>query len=169
MRSASNPHDTCEARRARARAGGVRAAQWFCAAMGVALLVAVLPLRNGRSQTPGQNVGPPGSTHIYYPDHPMGSMAPPPDEYDPAAAERRLNALNIERQKQMVSDANKLLKLARELNVEIAANDTGELSDSQLHKIAEIEKLAKSVKERMADGVPQAPRPIAAPLILPVQ
>ena len=43
------------------------------------------------------------------------------DDYDPVMMERRMRALNIERQKQMVADANKLLKLARELNDEVAA------------------------------------------------
>ncbi len=61
-------------------------------------------------------------------------------------------ALNVERQKQMVSDANKLLKLARELNDEVATANTGTFTPDQLHKIAEIEKLARSVRERMADG-----------------
>ena len=114
-------------------------------------------------------MGPAGTTHIYYPQHPMGSMAPAPDEYDPVVRERRLNALNIERQKAMVSDTNKLLKLARELNTEIAANNTGALTEEQLHKIAEIEKLAKNVKERMAEGVPQSLPPSTLPLALPNQ
>jgi hypothetical protein len=69
----------------------------------------------------------------------------------------------------MVSDTNQLLKLARELNTEIAANNTGALTEEQLHKIAEIEKLAKNVKERMAEGVPQSLPPSTLPLALPNQ
>jgi hypothetical protein len=83
-----------------------------------------------------------------------------PDNYDQIMMERRVRALNIERQKQMVAEANKLLKLAQELNDEVAASNTGTLTPEQLHKIAEIEKLARSVKERMASGVtPPQPAP----------
>jgi len=169
MRLAPNPHEECDRKPARAGDRGARVARLLYVGLGLALLFAVVPLRNGRSQTPGENVGPPGTTHIYYPQHRMGSMAPAPDEYDPVVRERRLNALNIERQKAMVSDTNKLLKLARELNTEIAANNTGALTEEQLHKIAEIEKLAKNVKERMAEGVPQSLPPSTLPLALPNQ
>jgi len=75
------------------------------------------------------------------------------DEYDPMIAERRLRALNMERQKEMVSDTNKLLKLARELNAEVSGQKTEMLTPDQLHKIAEIEKLARNVKERMTSAV----------------
>ena len=39
-----------------------------------------------------------------------------------------MRALNTERQKQMVSDTDKLLKLARELNDEVAKANTGTLT-----------------------------------------
>jgi hypothetical protein len=74
-------------------------------------------------------------------------------DYDPMMMERRLRALNMERQKEMVSDTNKLLKLARELNQEVASQKSDALTPDQLHKIAEIEKLARNVKERMSTGV----------------
>jgi len=79
----------------------------------------------------------------------------PPDDYDPTMAEKRLRALNIERQKQMVADATKLLKLAKELNEEVAASNSNTLTPEQLRKVAEIEKLARSVKERMTAGAMQ--------------
>jgi hypothetical protein len=70
--------------------------------------------------------------------------------------ERRLRALNTERQKLLVSDTNKLFRLAKELNQEVAASNPSAWTPDQLHKIAEIEKLAHSVKDRMttAVGVP---------------
>jgi hypothetical protein len=91
-------------------------------------------------------------------------------EYDPTMTERRIRGLNNERQKEMVSDTNKLLKLAQELNDEIAARNAGTLTFDQLHKIAEIEKLARSVKEKMAEGVGQ-PTPVGpqTPLVFPTQ
>lgn len=97
----------------------------------------------------------------------MGPLAM--DDYDPMITERRLRALNMERQKEMVSDANKLLKLARELNAEVAGQKTEMLTPDQLHKIAEIEKLARNVKERMASAVgePQSVIPPAT-IVYPV-
>ena len=53
--------------------------------------------------------------------------------------QKRLSALNIERQKQIVADTTKLLRLARELNEEVAASNTGRLTPAELHKVAEIE------------------------------
>ena len=82
--------------------------------------------------------------------------------------ERRIRALNNERQKEMVSDTNKLLKLAQELNDEIAAKNAGTLTFDQLHKIAQIEKLARGVKEKMAIGVGQPGPTVAAPSFNPV-
>jgi len=76
---------------------------------------------------------------------------------DPVMQERRFRALNIERQRRMVADANKLFALAKELNDEVASTNTGSFTLDQLHKIAEIEKLARSVKERMAVGVGDSP------------
>ena len=69
----------------------------------------------------------------------------------------------------MVSDTNKLLKLARELNDEVAAKNAAALTPDQLHKIAEIEKLAHSVKEKMADGVGQPTQSAVPPLVFPIQ
>ena len=133
----------------------------------VALFFVLVPVRVGRSQAPGQNIGTPGTWHPYYPptEPPFESS----DGYDTVEAERRLNALNIERQKEMVSDTNKLLKLARELNEEVAASNTATLTFDQIHKIAEIEKLARSVKEKMADGVSRPLPSAEPPLLVPVQ
>ena len=93
----------------------------------------------------------------------------------PSMMERRIRALNNERQKEMVTDTNKLLKLAQDLNDEIAAKNAGTLTFDQLRKIAEIEKLAHSVKEKMAmrsrradadraPGAPCVPYPIVGSL-----
>lgn len=88
-------------------------------------------------------------------------------DYDPTVRERQLNALNNERQKELVSDTNKLLKLAKELNEEVAANNSSTLTDDQLHKIAQIEKLARGVKQKMAEGVGQPTPSIQMPLGMP--
>jgi hypothetical protein len=74
-------------------------------------------------------------------------------EGDPAESERRLRALNILRQKALVSDTKKLLQLANELNAEIGGADSESLTADQLRKLAAIEKLAHSVKEKMSTSV----------------
>ena len=104
----------------------------------------------------------------------MGGMHPHPDaaplstdDSDPMMDQRRLRALNNERQKQMVADTDKLLKLAKELNEEVARANSGTLTSDELHKIADIEKLARNVRQRMTEavGAPQTSMP--APLSYP--
>ena len=73
-----------------------------------------------------------------------------PDQEDTA---RRVRALNDMRQKAIVSDTNKLLKLANELDAEIRKANSDSLTPEQLHKLATIEKLARSVKEHMSTPV----------------
>jgi len=52
-----------------------------------------------------------------------------------------------------VNDTNKLLRLVNELNAEIARTEPSVLTADQLRKLAEIEKLARNVKEKMATSV----------------
>lgn len=89
------------------------------------------------------------------------------DDRDPLDREKQLRALNADRQKSLVADTNKLLKLAGELNAEINSANTGSLTLDQLQKIIEIEKLAHSVKEKMRTSVRTTPvyaQPLSPPL-----
>jgi len=70
-----------------------------------------------------------------------------------AEQERRLRALNAERQKSMIADVNKLLKLAAELDAEIGGANRDSLTSGQIAKVERIEKLARSVKEKMSTSV----------------
>jgi hypothetical protein len=72
---------------------------------------------------------------------------------DPTEQEERLRALNRERQKSLVSDTNKLLKLATQFDTEVKGADSGALTPSQMHKLGEIEKLARNVKDKMSYSV----------------
>jgi hypothetical protein len=74
----------------------------------------------------------------------------PPAAPDPLYEDRRLNALNADRHKSMVTDTEKLLRLAKQLDEEIAANTTDGLTSKEMKEVAEIEKLARNVKEKMA-------------------
>ena len=71
--------------------------------------------------------------------------------------EKQLRALNAERQKLLVADTNKLLRLVSQLNAEIASEHPAVLTPEQLRKIAEIEKLAHSVKDKMSTSVRGTP------------
>jgi hypothetical protein len=94
----------------------------------------------------------------------QGGLGGMTDNTDPLFADKRLRALNAERQKSMVSDADKLVKLARQLDAEIASNSTDEMTPEEMRKVVEIQKLAHNVKEKMAQsfgGGPQiGPSPI---------
>jgi hypothetical protein len=65
----------------------------------------------------------------------------------------------------MVSDTDKLLKLAKELNEEVAAQNTGTLTSAEMRKIADIEKLARNVRQMMTDGAGEPQSTIPPPII----
>jgi hypothetical protein len=54
-----------------------------------------------------------------------------------------------ERQAQLVADTSKLFQLAQELQAEVAKSSKNTLSLSVVKKAAEVEKLARSLKERL--------------------
>jgi hypothetical protein len=63
--------------------------------------------------------------------------------------EKLQKARNADRQKQLVQDTDKLLALAKELKEEVGKSNADTLSVDVVKKAGEIEKLAKSVKDRM--------------------
>lgn len=83
--------------------------------------------------------------------------------------QKRMQVLNVQRQKAIVSETEKLLELARELNDDVAASNSERMSDDQMHKVAEIGKLAKSVKDKMSyslGGYPALNTPLTiAPVV----
>ena len=82
---------------------------------------------------------------------------------------KRLEMINIDRQKTMVADANKLLKLAKKLNAEVNGADAGALTQDQLSEVKEIEKLAHKVRGEMSFSVQRPPYsgPLLTPLVVP--
>ena len=95
---------------------------------------------------------------------PLNPRRPMPGEAgDPVQYERRMRALNAERQKSMIADTNKLLRLTTELNDEVNGAHPKPLDSIQLRKVAQIEKLAHSVREKMSipvgSGSPQLSSP----------
>jgi hypothetical protein len=78
-------------------------------------------------------------------------------DLDPLLAARQLRALNEERQKSIVSDTERLLNLVRELNSEIASDRADALTATQVRNLAEIEKLARNVKQKMSVSLVGSP------------
>ncbi len=66
-------------------------------------------------------------------------------------AERQAIAANDERQKKLMADTEKLLALATELKTDVDKSTKDTLSIDVIKKADEIEKLARSVKEKMKD------------------
>jgi hypothetical protein len=131
-------------------------ARWV---LGIAFLLGI-PLP-GQSPFPQVSAADGGKFGQRYPDS-TGPLSQDPNSPE----QRRLRMLNAERQKALVSDAEKLLKLAKELNDKVGAADSGPMSDDELRKVAEIGKLAKSVKEKMSFSVGGYPN-LNAPLTIP--
>jgi hypothetical protein len=106
------------------------------------LALAVLSMAQGYVAAGQQPISKRLGESLHGPSDALGSM-------DPKLARRQVLLLDIQRQKTMVSDTDRLLELATELKSEIDSGDSASLSPEQLHKIAEIEKLARSVKQKM--------------------
>ena len=69
----------------------------------------------------------------------------------PAVAEKMAISRNDERQRKLVADTNQLFDLASKLKDEVDKTDKYTLSLDVVKRTAEIEKLAKSIRERMKD------------------
>jgi hypothetical protein len=95
--------------------------------------------------------------------------APPRDDsgagLEPRMEAKRIHQLNQMRQKAMVSDAEKLLRLARELNDDANAGGANLSNAERVHKAGEIEKLAKGVREKMTYAAGE-PREIPSPFAI---
>lgn len=107
----------------------------------------------GWSQSGPSRVSPLGRL----PDARSQSEAETTEESSQNLGDRRVRSLNVERHKSMVSDTDKLLKLARQLDAEIASNSTDELTPEEMRKVEEIEKLAHNVKAKMAQSFGGSP------------
>ena len=73
----------------------------------------------------------------------------PPDPGKVRMQEEQAKKVNDERQKKLASDTAKLYALAGELKEEVEKSDKNTLSVDVVKKAEEIERLARSVKEKM--------------------
>lgn len=76
----------------------------------------------------------------------------PPISLSPDMEANQVKMRNIDRQKQLVEDTEKLLALANELKADVDKSTKDTLSLDVVKKADEIEKLAHSVKEKMKNA-----------------
>jgi hypothetical protein len=84
--------------------------------------------------------------------------------FDGRIEAKRITQLNLLRQRAMVSDADKLLRLAQELNNDGIGGTPAMSPGDRMRKAAEIEHLAKEVKEKMTYAIGNPADPAAFPL-----
>jgi hypothetical protein len=130
----------------------------------LALLLAIL----SGGMTLAQQTVPGGNRQAS--NRPFGTTQPPIDQTlaggfaNPLYQQRRLRQLNEAQHKAMVSDTDKLLKLVTELNRVIDGSRPAALTPDQLRMVADIEKLAHSVKDKMRTAVSPPDVPQHGPL-----
>jgi hypothetical protein len=107
-----------------------------------ALVLAVLPMAAQSPGIPMAGSGMPGSPRV---DSDSG--------VESRMATKRIAKLNQIRQKAMVEDAVKILRLAEELNKDANAGGVNLSQAERMQKAAEIEKLAKQVREKMTYSI----------------
>jgi hypothetical protein len=76
-------------------------------------------------------------------------VTPPDVAPGPQVEQDQAKLRNMDRQRQIVSDTQKLVSLANELKTEVDKSTKDTLSIDVIKKADEIEKLAHSVKEKM--------------------
>ncbi len=72
---------------------------------------------------------------------------------------RQAKMLNIQRQKAIVDDTDRILQLARELNADAIAENPVMSAAERMEKAEEIEKLAKTVRDKMTFAIGAPPPP----------
>jgi hypothetical protein len=85
----------------------------------------------------------------------MGGLSPingrndAPDPLGPRMQEQQAKSRNSDRQRRLVEDTDRLLSLAADLKQQMGTSGKDAMSADMVRKAEEIEKLAKSVKDRM--------------------
>ena len=85
----------------------------------------------------------------------MGGLSPingrteAPDPLGPRMQEQQIKSRNSDRQRKLVEDTDRLLSLAADLKQQMGNTGKDAMSADMVRKAEEIEKLARSVKERM--------------------
>lgn len=122
---------------------------WMRGMLGLAVFAA-LPFSNGHGQQFPLRDTSQVSPLSRQSNDPSGRIDNP---MRPGEEEKRLEALNALRQKEMTADTAKLLALATELKAQMDKTDKDTLSIGVIRKAEQIEKLAHSVREKMKESI----------------
>jgi len=124
--------------------------------------VATIPFSAGITQTPqtgGMSGEPqPRDVMTWPPINPLANRTADPnrileDSMKLRENQKRMEQLNLQRHKEMTTDTEKLLSLANQLKSETDRNSKDALSVEAIRQAEQIEKLAKSVREKMRASV----------------
>ena len=127
---------------------------WVRSLVCLAVLLAI-PSMTGISQTSTNGSGNP--VHDYSGFPPISPLANRTadanrimaDSMQTPESRKRLEQLNLLRQKEMTEETAKLVKLANEVKTETGLGDKDSLTVVELRKVELIAKLAKSVRDKM--------------------
>lgn len=128
-----------------------------CVLGGVPVLIALLAAPLAAQSPP--NPGIPMAPGMIQPRLPF---VDPSMEFGGASMEvRQAKMLNVQRQKAIVADTARILELARELDADAQSPNPVMSPAERLRKAEEIQKLAKTIREKMiyAVGVPAPTNP----------
>lgn len=93
----------------------------------------------------------PSTTAPHLPGSVGNPMGPGSDTGDSPFSDTTRQRRNDDRQRRIVSDTQRLVALANQLKTEIALSGAESMTPEMLRQMDEIEKLAKSVKDKMRD------------------
>lgn len=125
----------------------------LCSSPALIAVILVVILGIAFAASPAQEPGfGPQNSPSQMGQHTRGAFGSIFNDQNPPLPERQIKALNEERQRVVIADTDKLLSLARELNAEVSSSEPSSLTPQELSKIAAIEKLAHSVKEKMTES-----------------
>ena len=144
-------------------AQGVRRANALLLFVGPALVLllvfALTPSLNHAQQPPWPSQNPSGVQTRHLGVDPLDPDRLDPENHQIQAMKVKLyKALNAKRQQAMVDETDKLVNLSAQLRSEIDGSHPRALTSEQLHKVAEIEKLARNIRDKMSVAVGPVPR-----------
>jgi hypothetical protein len=115
-------------------------ARWGCACAGLAFLAAFTCVaQDFRTE----------SSNLTNPANVLPDANAQMESHEKSSKQQKYEAANAERKKQIADDSTKLLTMAMALKAEVDKTTKDTLSLNVIRKAEEIEKLARSVKEKM--------------------
>lgn len=126
----------------------------FAGVLGFGLILLLVPPCIG--QTPGSNNGSQLGRRIPQTSRTMDQAQQLDTMIAPTYNDKRLQMINAAQHQSMVADTERLVKLVADLNAQINSSNASALTPDQVRMVAEIEKLAHNVRDKMRMSVRSA-------------